>query len=83
MRNNGGGVELHVRRVKVGSSNPEDVFSLKDLTRYDGTSGFWSDATPDGSRMFARDASGRDLYAFDVDFFQDGMSLSWDESKLG
>jgi Tol biopolymer transport system component/DNA-binding winged helix-turn-helix (wHTH) protein len=64
-----GDVEFRVRRVKVGSSNPIDVFSAKDLRRYSGISGFWSDATPDGSRMFVRDASGRDIYAFDVDFY--------------
>jgi Tol biopolymer transport system component/DNA-binding winged helix-turn-helix (wHTH) protein len=69
VRNNSGDVESRVRRVPLGSSQPEDIFALKNLTRYDGTSGFWSDATPDGSRMFVRDASGRDVYAFDVDFF--------------
>ncbi len=64
-----GDVEFRVRRVRVGSSTPVDVFSSKDLRRYSGISTFWSDATPDGSRMFVRDASGRDIYAFDVDFF--------------
>ncbi|MGC1620449.1 MAG: winged helix-turn-helix domain-containing protein [Candidatus Acidiferrum sp.] len=65
---NGGDNDPRVRRVKVGDSRPENIFTLKGLRRYPGNAGFWSDATPDGSRMFVRDASGRDIYALDVDF---------------
>ena len=64
----GGDSDSRIRRVKIGESNPEDLFTLKDLRQFDGTLGRWSDTAPDGSQMFVRDASGRDIYALDVDF---------------
>ncbi len=57
-----------IRRVKVGDSHPEDLFSLQGLRRFSAPLGPWSDTAPDGSQMFDRDASGRDIYALDVDF---------------
>jgi hypothetical protein len=54
------------RRVKVGKSQPEDVFSLKERHRYIGFWGAWSGHAPDGSRIFAKDASTQDIYALDV-----------------
>jgi serine/threonine protein kinase/Tol biopolymer transport system component len=68
VQHNSGDTGSKVRRVKVGDSHPQDVFSLKSLRRYDGIAGFWSDTAPDSSRMFVRDTSGRDIYAFDIDF---------------
>jgi hypothetical protein len=56
-----------LRRVKVGDSRPEDLFSLKELRQFDGSLGPWTDTAPDGSQMFVRDTSGRDIYALDVD----------------
>lgn len=63
-----GDSEPRVRRVKIGNSHPEDLFGLKGLRRFDGIAGPWSDIAPDGSRMFLRDTSGRDIYSLDVDF---------------
>ncbi len=63
-----GGPAARVRRVKVGSSHPEDLFNLKGLRRFDGINAPWSDTAPDGTRMFLRDPSGRDIYALDVEF---------------
>ena len=57
-----------VRRLKVGDSHPEDLYDLKGLRQLDGPFGLWSSTAPDGSQMFVRDASGRDIYALDVDF---------------
>jgi serine/threonine protein kinase/Tol biopolymer transport system component len=68
VKRNYGDSEPKVRRVKVGDSRPEDLFGLKGLRRFDGIGGAWSDTAPDGSRMFLRDTSGRDIYALDVDF---------------
>ena len=65
---NSGDSASRVRRVKVGDSHPKDLFSLNGLQRYPGPWGFWSDIAPDDTRMFVRDASGRDIYALDVDF---------------
>jgi serine/threonine protein kinase/Tol biopolymer transport system component len=64
----GGDRDSRIRRAKIGDSNPEDLFTLEDLRQFDGTLGRWSDTAPDGSQMFVRDASGRDIYALDVDF---------------
>ncbi len=60
--------EARVRRVKLGESGPVDLFSLQGLRRFDGVGGPWSDTAPDGSRLFLRDTSGRDIYALDVEF---------------
>jgi Tol biopolymer transport system component len=57
-----------VRRVKVGDSHPEDLYDLKGLRQLEGPFGMWSNPAPDGSQMFVRDASGRDIYALDVNF---------------
>jgi len=57
-----------VRRAKVGDPRPEDIFNLKGLSQFDGTLGPWTDTALDGSQMFVRDVSGRDIYALDVDF---------------
>jgi Tol biopolymer transport system component/predicted Ser/Thr protein kinase len=54
------------RRIKVGETHPEDIFSLKGLRRYFGTWGSWSGLAPGDSRLFVRDVSTQDVYALDV-----------------
>lgn len=56
------------RRIKLGASRPEDLFSIKGLNLYSNDLGPWSDNNPDNSRLLTRDASTEDIYALDVDF---------------
>jgi dipeptidyl aminopeptidase/acylaminoacyl peptidase len=59
------------RRVKLGESRPEELFSLNDLRRYFGlwgAWGAWGGTAPDDSRPYVRDVSTQDIYALDVDF---------------
>ena len=55
------------RRVKLGSSQPEDVFTLGTFSPYFTDFGPWNDNAADGSRMFTRDTSTDDIYALDLD----------------
>jgi eukaryotic-like serine/threonine-protein kinase len=56
------------KRVKLGDSHPEVLFSIKGLPRYFTPDlGPWSDDAPDGSRMFLRDVSTEDIYALDLE----------------
>jgi Tol biopolymer transport system component/predicted Ser/Thr protein kinase len=55
------------RRVKLGDSHAEDLFSLSALRRYLGIWGSWSGVAPDGSALFVRDVSSQEIYALDVD----------------
>jgi eukaryotic-like serine/threonine-protein kinase len=55
-------------RVKVGSHDPEKLFSLNGLRRFFWIWGSWSGQAPDDSRLFVRDVSTQDIYALDVDF---------------
>ena len=58
-----------IRRIKLGDSRPQDLFSFKTLLPYFTPEfGPWNDTAPDGSRMFLRDASTEDIYALDIDF---------------
>ena len=68
LQNTSGDRDPKVRRISIGDSHPEDLFDLKSLRQFDGPLGRWSDTAPDGSQMFVRDASGRDIYALDVEF---------------
>jgi Tol biopolymer transport system component/DNA-binding winged helix-turn-helix (wHTH) protein len=68
VQNNSRDQDSKVRRVKVGDSHPEDLFNLRGLRRFDGDFSPWTDIAPDGSQMFLRDTSGRDIYALDVEF---------------
>ena len=68
IQNTNGDRDAKVRRLSIGDSLPEDLFSLKGLRQFDGPEGSWSGPAPDGSQMFLRDLSGRDIYALDVDF---------------
>jgi dipeptidyl aminopeptidase/acylaminoacyl peptidase len=56
------------RRIKLGESQPEDIFGLNSLRRYFGGWGAWSGLTPDNSALFVRDLSTQDIYALDVEF---------------
>ena len=58
-----------VKRIKVGESHPEILFSIKELHQYSTPEfGAWNDNASDNSRMFLRDVSTQNLYTLDVDF---------------
>jgi Tol biopolymer transport system component len=57
-----------IRRVGLGDSHPETLFSLNGLRTFFSEFGTWSDNGPDDSRLFTRDASSQEIYALDVDF---------------
>ncbi len=61
--------DTEVRRIKVGESKPEILFSIKQLHQYSTPEfGAWTDNAADNSRMFLRDVSTQNLYTLDVDF---------------
>jgi Tol biopolymer transport system component len=51
-----------IRRVKVGSAEPEQVVVLPGLERYPGALGPWIGRAADGSWMFVRDRSTQEVY---------------------
>jgi hypothetical protein len=55
------------KQVKLGSSRPETLFSTEKLNIYQTELGPWADNAPDGSRMYLRDTTIRDIYALDLD----------------
>lgn len=56
------------QRVKVGFTRPEVLFQLRDLNEYnDPLIGAWTGLAPDGSGLFVRDLSAREIYALDLD----------------
>ena len=54
--------EESIRRVKVGESRAERVFTLEGIERYPGPFGLWSGRMSDGSWMFVRDRSTQEVY---------------------
>jgi Tol biopolymer transport system component len=56
-----------IRRVKVGESNPEQVYELETRERYQGALGLWSGRTPGGSWMFVRDRSTQEVYQLSME----------------
>ena len=61
--------DVEVKRIKVGETHPETLFSAKGLHQYSTPDfGVWSDNAPDNSRMFLRDVSTQNLYTLDLDF---------------
>ena len=56
------------KEIKLGSRSPESVFSTAKLNVYFTELGPWADNAPDGSRIYLRDTTTRDIYALDVDF---------------
>jgi serine/threonine protein kinase/Tol biopolymer transport system component len=60
---------IEVRRIKVGESHPETLFSVKGLREYSTPDfGTWTDNAPDNTRMFLRNVSSQNIYTLDVDF---------------
>jgi Tol biopolymer transport system component len=53
-------------RAKVGERRYEHVFLQKGIERYLGPFGLWSTRAPDGSVLFARDASTREIHELQV-----------------
>jgi Tol biopolymer transport system component len=61
--------DIEVKRIKVGETHPETLFSSKGLHQYSAPDfGAWNDNAADGSRMFLRDVSTQNLYTLDVEF---------------
>ncbi len=56
-----------IRRVQVGSSQPELVFELASFERYPGPLGNWSGRSIDGSWMFVEDRSTQEVYQLSLD----------------
>jgi Tol biopolymer transport system component len=56
------------KQVRVGSNYSEVLFSVGNLKVYVSELGPWGDDAPDGSRMYVRDTTTRDIYSLDVDF---------------
>ncbi len=61
--------DTEVKRIKVGETHSETLFSTKGLRQYSAPDfGAWNDNAPDNSRMFLRDVSTQNLYTLDVEF---------------
>jgi Tol biopolymer transport system component len=56
-----------IRRVKVGSSQPEQVIVLGSIDRYLGPLGLWTGRAADGSWMFVRDRSTQEVYQLSLE----------------
>ena len=55
------------RRIRVGSTASEELFSLIGLRRYSGTpSGTWGGLSPDGSRLYVEDQSVQEIYSLQL-----------------
>ena len=63
-----GGSEPAFRRIKIGGTSSEAVFSLKGLPLLSTTAvGTWSGLAPDGTPLFVRDNATHEIYALDLD----------------
>ncbi|HEY2121441.1 MAG TPA: winged helix-turn-helix domain-containing protein [Candidatus Acidoferrum sp.] len=56
------------KRVKLGDTHPEELFSFKGFPAYWTEFGPWTDNGPGDSRLFVRDVGTQEIYALDVDF---------------
>jgi eukaryotic-like serine/threonine-protein kinase len=64
---NEGGADPTFRRVKIGATGSEALFTLKGLPMYSSNMvGEWSGLAPDGSPLFTRDNSTQEIYALDL-----------------
>jgi len=55
------------RRVRLGSTQSEELFSLAGLQRYfNTTSGTWGGLAPDGSRLYVQDQSINEIYSLQL-----------------
>jgi Tol biopolymer transport system component len=59
--------EESIRRVKMGESHAERVFTLQGIARYPGPFGLWTGRAADGSWMFVRDRSTQEVYQLTVE----------------
>jgi len=59
--------EESIRRVKIGETQPEAVFVLRGIERYQGAFGLWTGRAPDGSWMFVRDRSTQEVYSLNIE----------------
>jgi Tol biopolymer transport system component len=55
------------RRVKLGDTHSEELFSLSGLRRFSGTaSGTWGGMAPDNSRLYVQDLSSQEIYSLQL-----------------
>jgi hypothetical protein len=55
------------RRVKLGSTHSEELFSLSELHRFFGSgSGTWGGMARDNSRLYAQDLSTQEIYSLQL-----------------
>jgi serine/threonine protein kinase len=55
------------RRVRLGATQSEELFSLENLNRHTGSaSGTWGGLAPEGSRLYVEDLSVQEIYALDL-----------------
>ena len=55
------------RRVKVGDTQSEELFSLSGLRRFSGTpSGTWGGLSPEGDRLYVEDTSVQEIYSLQL-----------------
>jgi Tol biopolymer transport system component/predicted Ser/Thr protein kinase len=65
---NEGGADPTFRRIKVGATTSETLFTLKGMPlSFSNMVGDWSGLTPDGFPLFTRDTSTQEIYALDVE----------------
>jgi hypothetical protein len=65
---NEGGADPTFRRVKLGATRSEALFTLKRLALYNSNMvGDWSGLTPDQFPLFTRDISAEEIYALDLE----------------
>jgi eukaryotic-like serine/threonine-protein kinase len=65
---NEGGADPTFRRVKIGATRSEALFTLKSLALYNSNMvGEWSGLTPDQFPLFTRDISAEEIYALDFE----------------
>jgi len=56
------------RRVKLGDSHSEEMFSLSGIRRFQGPSGTWGGLAPDNSRLYVQDLSTQEIYSLQLQF---------------
>ncbi len=55
------------RRLKLGDTRSEELFSLSGLRRFQGTpSGTWGGMAPDNSRLYVQDLSAQEIYSLQL-----------------
>jgi WD40 repeat protein len=57
--------EPYFYKLRLADFTVSPIVSLKDAARFYGHFGAWSGITPDGSPLFVRDISNREIYALD------------------